>query len=261
MKLISALFLATVFLSAQGERPVWEQPAFSASPQALQQAFSGMEAGSNPVTVLLEEGRFEYDSAGRLTHLYRTIFKVWTKEGASAWAMAEQGWAPWVEDRPVVRARVIGPDGTVHELDPKTVADAPASEASGDVLSDRRIVRAPMPAVEPGSIVEKEIVTRQTGDSPVPGSLCYFHFGFSVPVQHTRVRIRVPDPLPLRFKLHLLPDIAVSDHKEGGVREILFDQGPMKPLEDVPPLLPSDVPGSPYVVFSTAGDWNAVAKA
>lgn len=261
MKLTPALFLVAASLNAQDERPVWDQPAFSASPQALQRAFAEIEPGSNPVTVLLEEERYEFDSSGRPTTRDRTVFKTWTKEAASNWAMTERNWSPWVEDRPVVRARVTGPDGTVHDLDPKTMADAPAREGADDVLTDRRTVRVPLPAMEAGSIVEEEIVTRQTIDSPMPGTLRYFRFGGAVPVEHSRLQIRIPETLPFRYKVRLLPDVAISDHKEGGIREILFDQGPMKPLEDAPPLLPSDEPHFPFVVFSTASDWNSVAKA
>src|SRR5438477_7192468 len=99
---LPACFACIVF----AQTPSPEAPAFSSSPQELLKAFSGMDPGSNPATILLEEARFEFDSSGRHTYRHRTIFKVWTKAGAESWAMVQRNWAPWQEQRPTVRARV-----------------------------------------------------------------------------------------------------------------------------------------------------------
>jgi len=253
---LSPLFACVAF----GQTFSPEQPAFSASPQTLLNAFPAADTGSNPATVLLEDARYEFDSSGRLTYRYRTIFKVWTKAGAESWAMIQRNWAPWQDQRPTVRARVIGQNGSVHELDPKTIADSPVRDGDDDVLTDRRMIRAPLPALEPGSVVEEEIVMKQIEFAPDPGTVRYFYFGNTVPVERTRVQIRGPETIPFRFKARLLPDLAVQDRIENGIREIVLDQGPMKPLDPVPPLLPPDEPRSPLIVFSTAKDWNAVAK-
>src|SRR5580698_6533751 len=116
-----------------GQSPSSAQAPFSASPAVLQEAFTHVEGGTNPVTVLLEEGRFEYDAAGRETYRYRMIFKVLTKTGAEGWSTIERTWAPWQQERPSIKARVIARDGTVHELDPKTIADAPVRDGDDDV--------------------------------------------------------------------------------------------------------------------------------
>jgi transglutaminase-like putative cysteine protease/tetratricopeptide (TPR) repeat protein len=249
-------FACTMF----GQSPSAQAP-FSASPVALQEAFTHVEGGTNPVAVLLEEGRFEYDAAGRETYRYRMIFKVLNKTGAEGWATIERTWAPWQQERPSIRARVIAKDGTAHELDPKTIADAPVRNGDDDVLTDRRTVRAPLPAMEADAIVEEEIVTKQTLVPLDAGTVEYFYFGSSAPVARTTLRIQAPEKIPIRFNVRLLPNVTLSDRTEGGIREITFDQGPMKPLEDAPLLLPADEPRSPHVVFSTAPDWNTVARA
>ncbi|HJZ99369.1 MAG TPA: DUF3857 domain-containing protein [Candidatus Solibacter sp.] len=256
------LFAVTVLFcslaGAQDYSP--SQPPFSASPDALQKAFSKLEAGSNPATVLLEEARYEFDAQGRRTSRERMIFKVWTKTGAENWAMIERSWAPWLEERPTVRARVITPDGAVHELDPKTIADTGAKDSDQDVLSDRRTWKAPLPAMEAGSIVEQEIVFHETNVSPVPGKVAYYHFGGSVPTERTLVQIRAPESLPLRFKVKLAPQAVVSDTKENGVRAVNVELGPMKPLKNTERFLPSDEPRQPHIVYSTGSDWATVAR-
>ena len=255
--LILAALLASVCF---GQTGVADQPPFEAKPEALRKAFPEVQAGTDSVTVLLEEALFEYDAAGVQTLHYRTIFKVWTKEGAEAWDMVQQAWSPWDEDRPVVRARVVGPDGTVHELDPKTIADSPVTNSENAVVSDRKMIRAPLPALEPGSVVEQEVITREKTAGLGFGKLTYFYFGETVPVDRTHMRVRVPEALPFRFKVALLPDVKIHENTEGGWHEVDFVQGPMKPSEPIPAMLPPDVPRSPHIVFSTAKDWNAVAS-
>jgi transglutaminase-like putative cysteine protease len=149
----------------------------------------------------------------------------------------------------------------VHELDARTIADAPASATDNDVLTDRRTVRAPLPAMAPDSIVEEEIVSRQTVVPLEAGTVQEFYFGTSVPVARTIVTIEGPARIPFRFKTRLLPDLVVPDKTESGIRKLRFDQGPMKPLEEAPPLPPADEPRSPHIVFSTAPDWHTIAKA
>jgi tetratricopeptide (TPR) repeat protein len=258
--LSSSLILAALHTSiCLGQTGVADQPAFSVAPVAMQKAFPDVQTGSSAVTVLVEDALYEYDAAGNQTYRHRLVFKVWTKEGADQWAMIERTWSPWRDDRPSVRARVITKDGSVHELDPKTIADSPVTNSDNEVVSDRKTIRAPLPALEPGAVVEQEVTVHQKKSPSDAGDLTYFYFGYSVPVDGTHLRIRVPASLPFRFKTELLPDLKVHETQEGGVHEVDFAQGPMKAAEPTPALLPPDVPRSPYVVFSTVKDWRAVA--
>ncbi|WP_321476701.1 DUF3857 domain-containing protein [uncultured Paludibaculum sp.] len=259
MRIPTFLYLVSPLLLAG---TIWaqERAAFSRTPQELQQAFAGVEHGDDPVTVLLEEVRFDFDAQGRHTERRHVIFKVWKKEAAEGWGMLERSWAPWLEQKPELRARVIAPDGEVHELDSKTIAESPVDSSNDGTLSDRRVVRAPLPALGEGSVVEQEVVVRETALQLDAGTVRYFYFGNYVPVLRTRVEIAAPESLPLRYKLRLLPEVQPRDQRKSGIRTIVLEQGPMKKLEDAPPLLPPDEPRSPHVVFSTAPDWNRVAS-
>lgn len=250
--LLSPLFLA-------GTIQAQKNAAFSATPQELRQSFSGVEHGDEPVTVLLEEVHYDFDAQGRQTQRRHLIFKVWKKEAAEGWGLLQRSWAPWLEQRPELRARVISPEGAVHELDQKTVAESPVESEGDGTLSDRRVVQAPLPAMGEGSVVEQEVVVRETALQLDAGTVRYFYFGSNVPVLRTRVEITLPEVLPLRYKLRLLPDVQPRDERKNGFRSVLFEQGPMKKVEDAPPLLPPDEPRSPHIVFSTAPDWNRIA--
>jgi hypothetical protein len=183
-----------------------------------------------------------------------------TKAGAENYSMIEVRWAPWQEERPVIKARVIAPDGTIHELDSKTIAETQVKDSESDVLTDRKSLRAPLPAMEVGSVVEQEISIQQTSTT-VSGSGCvrYFFFGESVPVQQTKVEIVGPEAIAFRYRDRLLPQVILHDNKQDGVRTMSFEQGPMKALSKTFPLLPPEEPRSPHIVFSTAADWHSVA--
>ena len=64
------------------------------------------------------------------------IYKVLTQKGAEGWDSLSVGWEPWHEARPMIRARVIAPDFTVHTLDPNTITEAPARGGDYKTYSD-----------------------------------------------------------------------------------------------------------------------------
>jgi len=135
----------------------WSAPHFSIDPKTLYQAASAAPApdGVN-VTELSEDEHYTFDDAGRLVHVGHTIYKVLTQKGAEGWDSLSVGWEPWHEARPVIRARVIAPDFTVHTLDPNTITEAPARGGDYKTYSDGKRLRAPLPAIAPGVVVEEE---------------------------------------------------------------------------------------------------------
>ena len=141
----------------------WSAPHFSIDPKILYQAASAVPApdGAN-VTELCENESDRFDDAGRLVHVGHVVYKVLTQKGAEGWDALAIGWEPWHEARPVIRARVIAPDFTVHTLDPNTVTEAPARGGDYKIYSDGKRLRAPLPAIAPGVVVEEEFTTTET---------------------------------------------------------------------------------------------------
>jgi Domain of Unknown Function with PDB structure (DUF3857) len=72
------------------------------------------------------------------------VFKVLTQSGAENWDAVAADWEPWHEQRPTIKARVITADFAVHQLDEKTITDAPEKENESSIYSDRRVMRAPV---------------------------------------------------------------------------------------------------------------------
>jgi transglutaminase-like putative cysteine protease/tetratricopeptide (TPR) repeat protein len=212
------------------------------------------------VLFLDDEETVLFDTEGRTVHSRYFLYKILTQKGAEGWGDIAFRWEPWHEERPTMRARVITTDGAVHNLDPKTITDSPAKESADHVFSDRRVLRAPLPAVAPGSLVEEELVSTESAPLFSAGTVERFYFGSSVPVQHTRLILDAPATLPLRYDIRLLPDLKPQRSETGGRVRITFDNGPMEALDDAEANLPSELPAYPSVLFSSGSSWRQVAE-
>ncbi len=243
-----------------GNEEPWLSGAFVSDTKAILRAAMALkvEEGTD-IVVLLDERSFVYAEDGRKTRTRRQVYRVVTPAGAENWSDVEYQWEPWHQERPQVRARVITSDGSVHTLDPKTLSDAEVGKEQGRIYSDRHTLHGPLPAVASGSIVEEEAVIRDTAPFFERGEVVRNPFGRSVPVRRTRLMVDAPARLPLRYEIQLLPGLQPVRGESGGRVRLMFEQGPMPPLDDVPDYLPGEEPRYPNVTFSTGPSWQAVA--
>ena len=107
---------------AQQNPALWNAPHFSVPAKDLYDAISQVPVSDGANVVLYDDDEsFSFDEAGRLTHVGHYIYKVLTAKGVEAWDSLSVGWDPWHEMRPVIRARVIEPDYSEHNLDPSAI--------------------------------------------------------------------------------------------------------------------------------------------
>jgi transglutaminase-like putative cysteine protease/tetratricopeptide (TPR) repeat protein len=255
-----AVFASLSAVAAENTSP-WPVPRFTDDVKALSGAVSAVTppAGADSL-VLDEEETYVFDAEGRSVHTQYLVYKVITQRGAESWADVGYSWEPWHQERPTLRARVITPDGTVHTLDPATITDAPAKEDESSIYSDRRVIRAPLPAVTPGSIIEEEEVTKETASFFGAGTVARFYFGRTVPVEHSRLLLDAPASLQVRYSQQLLPSMTPQRTEANGRVQIVFDAAFMDPLENADDNLPSDAPAYPSVTFSTGNSWHEIAQ-
>lgn len=148
----------------------WKAPHFSVAPKALYEAASAVEASDGAdVTILCDDQHYTFDEQGRIVHVAHFIYKVLTQKGAEGWDSLAVGWEPWHEARPEIRARVIGPDFSVHELDPKSITEEPARGGDYKTYSDGKTLHAPLPAISAGVVVEEEYIDRENQPFFAPG--------------------------------------------------------------------------------------------
>ncbi|MGB8259848.1 MAG: DUF3857 domain-containing protein, partial [Terracidiphilus sp.] len=206
--LFSAL-LTIVAAGAQQPAEPWNAPHFSIDPKALYEAASAVKApdGTN-VTLLADDQSYSFDESGRIRHVAHYVYKILTQKGAEGWDALSVGWEPWHEQRPQIRVRVIAPDYTVRELDPKAITEEPARGGDYKSYGDGKRLKAPFPAIAPGVVVEEEYIENENEPFFAPGHVGRFTLGEErVPVEHSHAVFEAPAALPLRTATLLLPDL------------------------------------------------------
>jgi tetratricopeptide (TPR) repeat protein/transglutaminase-like putative cysteine protease len=154
---------------------------------------------------------------------------------------------------------VIAPDGKVSQLDQKTITDGPAGEQDEDTYTDARIRKAPLPGLTVGAIVEDETVVEDKEPFFPAGGVYRDFFARDVPVVRSELIVEAAKELKLRYQVHMLPQVAVTDEEQDGKRRLKFVQGfqAARPESDIH--LPTHQISSPMVEFSTGESWAAVA--
>lgn len=239
----------------------WNLPHFTADASILNATASRVTTKpGTDVIVLDEETNYVFDAEGKATRSHYIVYKVLTQKGAEGWDATSLSWEPWHEERPTMRARVITPDNVIHALDLKTITDAPARDDDDKTYSDGRVLRAPLPAIAPGSIVEEEQVTAESAPFFGSGIVVRTYFGGSVPVQESILTVDAPAPLPVRYSAQLLPDLKLQKKEADGRTQLIFEQGPMEAWDEAESYLPKDQPAGPLVTFSTGTSWQGIAE-
>lgn len=240
----------------------WNIARFAADGATLNKAASGVnpKPGTN-VVILDEEDNYVFDADGKTVHTHYLAYKVLTQKGAESWDAISLSWQPWHEERPSVRARVITPDNVIHPLEPKTVTDAPARDDDYKTYGDGRVLRAPLPAIAPGSVVEEEEVSKESAPFFGSGVAERYYFAGSIPILQMKLVLDAPESLPLHYSVELLSDMKPEKASANGRVQIVFQQGPVEALDQVENYLPREMPGWPHVTFSTGASWQSIAEA
>ena len=247
---------------AAAQQPQWPLtgPALAASPADVQAAAAKIPAEPfTEATVFFERDAYSFDAAGRMTYRHSFIYRVETEAGLEDWSEVRMRWAPWYQNPPEVRARVIGADGKVSTLDPKTVTDGPAREDSQDTYTDQRVRKAPLPGMAVGSIVEEEDVHSDKSPYFSAGGTYIDTYARSVPSVRVELLVDVPASTKFRYKLHDLPNAQVKDEVQGDVHHFSLEQGYLPALVGSDIDLPTHETSGPYVNFSTGESWAGVA--
>jgi tetratricopeptide (TPR) repeat protein len=245
----------------------WDRPPFTAQPAELLAAArraSGQSGGSgHDAIIVLESGHYEFDDSGRRTYTFHRIVHIRTQQGVERWSAVGTTWAPWYQAQPEITARVITERGAVHHLDPQTIDVAPAPSGSTHVYDNHRAMRAPLPAVGVGSIVEQLIVVRDVRPFFAAGNNHMFYLGASVPITHLELVIDAPAKLKLRYVVRG-PDLPALRPRRAtrNQRTRITLRARDLPPDDAPEShLPGHVRPYRYVAFSTGKSWGRIAKA
>jgi tetratricopeptide (TPR) repeat protein/transglutaminase-like putative cysteine protease len=259
--LFSLLLVSTAaFAQTAASTQPWSVP-FNEDTQAILQAAAQVPSDKYAMAVvLLDETQITLEKGGREVTRRRLVYRIDSPDAVSGWAHVGARWAPWHQQQPEIRARVITREGAVHWLDPKTLVDAPAREDTPEIYSDDRMYGGPLPALAAGAIAEEETIVRDNAPEFEHGVVRRYRVGGgSAPTQETRMTIELPASLPFRHTAHLLPQLQVKKEELGERVRYTFWQGRMPVGKRIPPMLPFEEPQIPLVEFSTGESWAAVA--
>lgn len=258
--MLLAVVLACVATGTARAGDPLDKASFTATPAELLAAAQAAPTRDAEVVVLRDETELTFDGAGRETTRSRTVFVVRKSAGIDDWGTREDEYVPYYQDKPMIRIRVVASDGTVAELDPTLVTDAPAVDGEPDVLSDRHVVRAPLPHLSVGAVVEQEIIERDHRPLLSAGIIDGRSVGRVVPVQRTILTIHAPTTRPI----HIVPrGFTARPHPKKitahGITTWTFDLGPTPAHEPREDDVPGDIVTWPWLGVSTAASWGAVA--
>lgn len=241
--------------------------AFEASPETLLRAArrplpESLQGTGAPVTVLWRDESLTFDAEGRARRHRHWVYRIERADAAAIWGQSEVAWFPWFENTPRLRARVVTRGGVEHRLEVGDALERAGSKRTrGLSASDQRLVRLPLPGVEPGALVEEELIVEEHRAPFLHTRHGRLALALPVPIAQGRLRFVTPENRPLRFRSTLLGDVAPRRRTTTLGLETSYSYGPLAaPSVPEPGLLPQDS-RFPTVGFTSGASWQPVAGA
>ncbi len=249
-------------IETQSENLPWIDSFMESDPEVLISAIDSLDFNPDEdVRLIYTEGRFDFDSEGNLLRRFRYVYQIITEQGKENWSDVSTTWHPWYQVRPELKARITNPDGSVHFLLPEHIVENASQSNSGKIFSDSRILRAPLPSIMAGSIVEYEVIQNEKAAFPGAGSYVSWYFRLNNAIKFSNLIISVPEDIPFQYKLYLKPDTEPQITENNGVKTCVFSSEDIQAEQDVETGVPSDQPRWQSIRFSTAESWQVIAAA
>lgn len=259
---LAVAVLVALRLPAGADQPAepWDAAPFSAAPAAVLAAVAELPPPSGAeIEILLEEAEWELDAEGVVSSRVRKVYRVLERSGIDSWSSIEAWWSPWYEQRPELRARVILPDGTARELDPASTVESGVPGASADLYEDTRQLRAPLPSVTVGAVVETEVREHRLRPFFQAGETRRWLLSDYAPVRRSRAVIEAPSGLAFALQASGLGEPESTG--EDGRQRIVYEATDLPDLADRESWLPQDDADlGPFLDFATGTSWGAVAR-
>jgi transglutaminase-like putative cysteine protease/tetratricopeptide (TPR) repeat protein len=253
--IVVMLWLPSLALAA--EPPPWQAAAMAAAPERVAAAAHALAPPAGVSRqILLYEQHYRFGADGSLEHRQREVYRLLTVAAVEAGESISADWDAWYQDRPELHARVITSDGVAHVLDPATIEEA-APPQSSESYTDRRVLRAPLPALAVGAVVETEVVTRDRAPLIAGGMMHLALLAAPWPTERIAVTVEAPETLPLHWLVRNRAPLIPTRRQANGTVTMSFALGPSAPLQ-----LRSgrfSIDEWPQLAVSVARSWNDVA--
>jgi len=200
--LVSLVLLpfAVVSIAAQAPRITPQGDPSVRADTIYKLAVNPAESPEENAAFLLDDGVVRFDADGRGTRTYRQIVQILRPEGVDGYREHSFSYQPRHERFTLNWIRVVKPDGTVISEKPSHVQESDVPAEMGDpVYNDRKVVRASISGVEPGTIVDYSYTTEEL--KPFLPRDFYLSWGVStgLSVKRSRYIVDVPGSLSPRI--------------------------------------------------------------
>ncbi len=234
---------------------LWSAAPFTLSPTMLAQASGGAVPSMHDEEGLLYESATKVDTAGASVEVTRSVWRILKDDPNQTVTLT---WAPWHQEKPTVRARVVNANGTETALDLSTLVEGSVVVADLQI-SDVHQLQVPLPNARRGAVVELE-VTRINKKPLLPGAgRMNIEPLFSLsPVRKRRFTLDVPLDAPL--KLEVVGTATPTVSRSNNAQHVALEVGELK--YDIRTLTQSQIEATfPHFGWSTARSWVDVGKA
>ncbi len=99
-----------------------------------------------------------------------------------------------------MRARILTQGGKFVAMDPRTIETPAKKQGDAHTYSDWRTLRAPLPAIHVGAIIESLVVVHERKPLSSAGDLYSYTLGDYVPVTLSRVVVDYPSKTRIKFR-------------------------------------------------------------
>ncbi|BDU77695.1 DUF3857 domain-containing protein [Mesoterricola sediminis] len=242
---------------------VWDPGApFTASPQELLR-FSGQHPvlEREPVCLLFEGRSCSVDAQGRRYRVFHTIYRVDADSHLRGWSEISATWSSWYQEKPVLQARVISPDGSVHTLDPATLGEYSKGRGAEGAEAARRTLAGPLPHMALGAIVEEVTILRDHTPFFGSGGSGRIPLAPTPTAKAVRFSLDAPEGVPLRWQAKGTGPVQPVEAVKDGRRWVRLAMGPLAPPSDSEPNADPARWDRPRVEWTTQPGWGDLAEA
>jgi tetratricopeptide (TPR) repeat protein len=244
----AALLVLVPSLASAGN--ALDKPAFTASPAELLAEAKKAPPSDSGAVILRQDDELSLDDKDLGVHRTRYVAVITSRDAEEDWEGIWREWRPWQQHSPVIRARVISPNGHATNVDTSKLVDEP--NRSGQL----RHISVQLPPLDVGCVIEEEVT--QADSVPYPGgrSMSVPFYG-AYPTLSARIAMSAPKALKAHTFTHVL---AAGRHTVAGGRDLwtfTFDHLPAVSYDSQ---MPEDQVAVPEVGIVTA-TWASAAKA
>jgi tetratricopeptide (TPR) repeat protein len=233
---------------------------FSISPRDLLALPRSQASTAEDLThSLIWQDTVRFDALGRRTMRFHRIYRILSPVAVENADKVTLRWSPWLQEAPILKARVITPAGEERWLDPGTISQ---QNVGGAGESSRRLLTAPLPALEVGAVVEFTLTTPEVEPLlPGGGTRLNLRLGTDTPAEGVRLEISAPKELAVRQRVVGLEGVEPEVTEEDGTVRWVIRRGPMSPEAPSEGLLPPEATHGAMWLVTTGESWSAVAAA